>query len=377
METTPSGAGTPAPGPLVEDEIVRKLMPRIRKLAERLIEAKKDNRFILLRFHHDADGIAGALALSEVLRFQAYQQNSAVYSVKDAVKDLASLSHEGRPLAVLLDFGMNRESEEGLRLLKAAGVELMMVDHHPPSGEAIAMADCALTPWEVSATSNTSRYVAGYLASEIARAMGGATERYARIACAGDRSTLLEADGEDRKAALVLDYLAAHSGFGNNLKFYKNVLAKEELFTSIAVQAQESIDEAAEKALAGARHAKEGGVRICTFSLANVVRKGEWPPSGKVTTRVFDRMKEGGPLLCMGYTDRSIIMRLNDDAVAAGLSATVLAERVKNSMADFVDGGGGHAKAGALRARQGFVKEVLNGIVREAGAVVKKRGERE
>ena len=96
-----------------------------------------------------------------------------------------------------------------------------------------------------------------------------------------------------------------------------------------------------------------------------------------MTTRVFDRMKEGGPLLCMGYTDRSIIMRLNDDAVAAGLSATVLAERVKNSMADFVDGGGGHAKAGALRARQGFVKEVLNGIVREAGAVVKKRGERE
>lgn len=355
---------------MIDDEIAKKLMPRIEKLAGRLIEAKADNRFVLLRFHHDADGIAGALALSEVLRFQAYQQNSAVYSVKDAVKDLSTLSHEDRPLAVLLDFGMNRESEEGLRLLKAAGVELMMVDHHPPSGDAITMADYALTPWDVSTASNTSRYVAGYLASEIARAMGADAERYARIACAGDRSTLLEASAEDGKTALVLDYLAAHSGFGNNLRFYKNVLAKEELFASIAGQAQESIDEAADKALAGARHVKEGGVRICIFSLANVVRKGEWPPSGKVTTRVFDKLREGGPLLCMGYTDRSIIMRLNDDALGAGLSATVLADKVKISMADFVDGGGGHAKAGALRAKQGFVKDVLNELVREADRAV-------
>jgi RecJ-like exonuclease len=355
---------------MVDDDVVKKLMPRIRKLAERLIEAKLNNTFILLRFHHDADGIAGALALSEVLRFQAYQQNSAVYSVKDAVKDLSSLSHEEKPLAVLLDFGMNRESEEGLRLLKAAGVELMIVDHHPPSGDAVSMADYALTPWEASKAANTSRYVAGYLASEIARAMGAETERYARIACAGDRSTLLEASESDGKTALVLDYLAAHSGFGNNLRFYKNVLNKEELFTSIAGQAQESIDEAADKALAGAKHTKEGAVRICIFSLANVVRKGEWPPSGKVTTRVFDKLKDGGPLLCMGYTDRSIIMRLNDGAMEAGLSATLLAEKVKGSMADFVDGGGGHAKAGALRAKQGFVKDVLNELVREAGRAV-------
>jgi RecJ-like exonuclease len=375
METTTSGPAGAARGPLVDDEISRKLMPGIRKLAERLAGAKLANRFILLRFHHDADGIGGALALSEVLRFQAFQQNSAVYSVKDAVKDLATLSHEEKPLVLLLDFGMNRESEEGLRLLKAAGVELMVVDHHPPSGDAMAMADYALTPWEVSSASSTSRYVAGYLAAEIARAMGADSERYARVACAGDRSTLLEAGAQDRKTALVLDYLAAHSGFGNNLKFYRNVLSKEELFTSIASQAQESIDEAADRALAGAKNTKEGGVRLCIFNLGSVVRKGEWPPSGKVTTRIFDKLKEGGALLAIGYTDRSIIMRLNDGAVEAGLSATLLAESVKASMADFVDGGGGHAKAGAIRARQGFVKEVLNAIVREAGAAAKKRSE--
>jgi RecJ-like exonuclease len=106
-------------------------------------------------------------------------------------------------------------------------------------------------------------------------------------------------------------------------------------------------------------------LKIVSFPLENIVRKGEWPPSSKITTRVFDKMKDEKPILCLGYTDRTIIMRLNDAAAALGLSANALAEKMKTSMADFVEGGGGHVRAGAIRARKGFVKEVLGQILKE------------
>ena len=94
-------------------------------------------------------------------------------------------------------------------------------------------------------------------------------------------------------------------------------------------------------------------------------QRGEWPPSSKITTRVFDKLKGENALICIGYTERSIIMRLNDAAVSAGLGANLLAEKMKASMGDFIEGGGGHAKAGAIRVKEGFVKEVLGQLLAE------------
>jgi hypothetical protein len=98
-----------------------------------------------------------------------------------------------------------------------------------------------------------------------------------------------------------------------------------------------------------------------------------------VTTRVFDILRgssgagdSGTPLLCIGHTDRSAILRLNDSAVALGLTANGLADAVRTSMADFVEGGGGHAKAGAVRVRAGFVKDAVNELVRAASAAAQK-----
>jgi RecJ-like exonuclease len=349
--------------PLIDDEISRRLMDRIRELVDRLSAAKEKRRFILLRFHHDADGISGAFALSKVLGFQAYQQNSAVYTVKDAIRDLSNITHEENPLVLLLDFGMNKESVEGLKLLKAAGVELFLIDHHPPSKEAMDEAEFVLTPWEFSQGEDVSHYVAGYLCAEIARMMGADCEEYARIACAGDKSTILETGDREQKTALVLDYLAAHSGFGNNLRFYKNVLSKKELFDSMWLQADEKIDEAANNVPIKER--KVGEVDVVELQLEQVIRKGEFPNRSKVTTRVFERMKRGGPLVVLGIGERTIIMRMNDDAVAKGIAANEIAQKIQESMPDFVESGGGHKKAGAIRVKKDFVDSVKEEIIRK------------
>lgn len=356
---------------LLADDLTRKLWPVMMEAAAALLCAKKLRRMVLLRFHGDADGICGAFALTAAVPSRAQQHNSAIYTVRDALRDVAAIGQENRPLIVLLDFGSADGCAEGLGLLKAAGMETIIIDHHPAGP---ANSAPMVNPFRLGG--DASKYTAGYLACEIAAACGLQKEKamdLARAACAGDKSPILQAGPEDVKKALVLDFLASHVSFGNNLDFYRNVLSNGELFSSIMRQADESIEEAAEKAMARMRRQKESGVEIVSFPLEGIAKKDEWPPSGKITTRVFDKVNGREPLLCIGYTDRSIIMRLNDEAAALGLSANSLAEKLKASMADFVEGGGGHAKAGAIRVRQGFVKEVVNEVLRQTVAHAVKR----
>ena len=342
--------------PLISDKITKKLKPKIQQLAEKLTEASMNRRYIMLRFHGDADGISGALALSEVLKCYAYQQNAAVYSVRDAIRDLSNLTNEDNPLAVFLDFGMNKESEEGLGLLKAAGVELVLIDHHPPSEKIYRIADFVLTPWEFSNGEDVSRYVAGYLAAEVARAMGAVeAEKYAAIACAGDKSTVFETGEVDYKAALVMDYLATHAAYGNNLRFYKSIIGKKELFDSIYMQAEEKIEEAATKSMRSMKELQTAnGILLYTVDVYDVVKKGEFPNRSKVTTRIFDKVKGNGAVVVLGTGEKTIIIRINDAAAAKGISAESIAEKIAVSMDDFVESGGGHIKAGALRIKEGF-----------------------
>lgn len=350
--------------PLVQDEMSGKLMPKIKELVAKLKKVKADNRFVLLRFHHDADGISGAFALSKVIGFSAFQQNSAVYTVKDAIRDLSNISHEEKPLVVLLDFGLNKESIEGLKLLKAAGVEVFAIDHHPPSKEVMEVPDFVLTPWEFAEGEDVSHYVAGYLCAEIAGAMGEDAEEYAKIACAGDKSDLLGSDENDRKRALVLDYLAAHSGFGNNLKFYKSVLGNKELFDSMWLQADEKIAEAADKVMKTMKKKKAGGVAVYLLELEPVIVKGEFPNRSKITTRVFERLKRDGPLVVLGLGKRTVIMRINDSAAQKGIRADDIAKKILETMPDFAESGGGHGRAGAIRVKEGFVDSVVEEIIR-------------
>lgn len=357
-------------GPMIlKDEVTEKMWPAIRRAAAEILYSRKAGRPILLRFHGDADGICGAFALSDVMYCKTFQQNAAVYSVRDALRDIGNVGQEASPLIILLDFASNDASSAGLELLRAAGIQFMVIDHHPP-GEKLP--EQAVSPF--CYTDDGSKYTAGYLGCEIAAACGMDLEKakkLAAVACAGDKSLILASDEKDIEKARVLDFLAAHASFGNSLEFYRKVMDKEELYNSISLQARESIEEAASRV--SVKESENEGLLVATFALDSVVRKGEWPPAGKITTNIFESMNKDKPLLCIGYTERSVIMRCNDLAAEMGVSANELAKKTVESMADFVEGGGGHAKAGAVRVKKGFAKEVLNEIVRQAIDVIKQR----
>jgi RecJ-like exonuclease len=188
-----------------------------------------------------------------------------------------------------------------------------------------------------------------------------------KTACAADKSNVFEIDQKSVDKALVLDFLCAHASFGNKLEFYKSVLSKSDLFDSLLIRAKDEIIASSNKAKRTIKETIIQKTRFFVFSLEDSVTKGEWPPSSKVTTFIFEQLvKEfpNDPIVCIGTNPKTIILRINDLAINEGFETNVIVEKLKSSMPDFIESGGGHPKAGAIRVKEGFVKDVLNQILR-------------
>jgi RecJ-like exonuclease len=347
---------------LVQNEIMDGLRPQITTCAKKLLAAKKMGRHILLRFHNDADGIIAALAITRILRAYTSQQNSATYAVYDAMRDIGNLQGEKNPIVLLLDFGSGAESAEGLKILKASGAEIIIIDHHPNEGNAEENSHLFLNPWAISQNERASSHVAGYLAVEVARACGiQGVESLAPVACAGDKSTILPIDERDREVAIVLDYMATYSGFGNKLDFYKNALENKELYSSVLVQANEALDRITEDVKANMKKKLDGPVSVYALD-TDRVKSREFPGKGKITTRGFELVGDA-PAVVLGTWKNGLSFRINDGGIRKGVRADEIISMLKQEMPDFIDGGGGHARAASLRIREGFVDSVVGKII--------------
>ncbi|MEM4625829.1 MAG: DHH family phosphoesterase [Candidatus Bilamarchaeaceae archaeon] len=349
---------------ILHNKITEYLKDNFFAVAQRLYSAKELNRFILLRFHHDADGIAGALALNDFLSFKAIQQNSAVYGQRDVVSDLSFFCHELHPLVILLDFGSNDKSSKQIELLRAAGAEVILIDHHPHDKECIKVPHLFLSPW-LAEVENPSSYTAGYIASEIASLLGISSEKYARIACAGDKSNVINISEEDKNAALVLDYLASHSTYGNNLQFYKNVLNKKELFSSIFQQARESIEDAAGRAASRMKKLNKNDVIVFIVPLNDIVKKGEFPTSSKIVSAILEKTSEDEPVVVIGYRDGVILLRANKNAASRGINFSEIIDRLTKRFSDFIHSGGGHSSAAAIHLQKGYEQTIIESLIEE------------
>ncbi len=348
---------------LVKDETAEALKPEFIEMAKYLLLAQKLNRFILLRFHSDADGISAAFALTKFLRCRAEQQNAAIYNTRDAIRDLNTFNYQYAPLAVFVDFGASQESIEALKLLHSAGVEIIIIDHHPPVDEVTGLG-ILLSPWQVNDDPASSQYPAGYLACEIARVAGVENIDYlAKISCAGDKSNIIDVDETDKDKALVLDFLAIYSGYGNNLDFYRNAIENPELFKSILQQAKDKMKSIYEAAIKLMKKHNAGELAVYVIELDNMIKEQEFPSRGKIVTMVSENLGNERPVMVVGYGKKTIVIRLNQMAADAGYGADRLISELKVNMKDFIESGGGHTKAAAIRTHEGYAKSVCDALV--------------
>ncbi|MFA5077087.1 MAG: DHH family phosphoesterase [Candidatus Micrarchaeia archaeon] len=335
-------------------------------VARKIMAASALGRFILVRFHGDADGISSALTLKKFLKAGYAQQNSAIYSVGDAIRDLERMGQQFKPLIILLDFGSGDDSAEGLGLARAGGIELVAIDHHPPGSAQNGLFSAWANPWK-SGIEDGSDYPAGYLCAALAHMLGSESAGLERTACAGDKSPVLELSKEDRESALVLDFAATYSGGGSGTELFSELLSNRQLFDSVLHQAKTKMEELDRTLSKAVKTRTAGGVQICTVNLDGVAEKREFPTKGKIVSRVLELHTDEGPLLVLGFARKGLIFRLNGAAASRGIRGDEIVRRMKSSFPDFVENGGGHARAAALKISEGFENAAVDEVVKMIG----------
>ncbi len=343
-------------------ELNEEFQGKVKEIANKLLNAK--NRLVCLRYHRDADGICGALLIEKIVRVRSFQQNTSMYGVKNALSDINMVYYEENPLMVFVDFGSGEGSLKGLETLKAKGIEVIVIDHHFP-GNNVEEKAIILNSRLFGEEDELGSYTAGWICGEIAKAAGQKGEEIEilqRTACAGDKSEVMEFGEEDKQRALVMDYLASYSQFNNRLAFYKKVLKDKELYESLLRQAEDGMEETKEQ-IKRRMKAVEGKVKLYTINLEWIGHM-QFPARGKSTTVCFETVKDEKEVVVVGYWKNGLSFRINKGAVEKGFGANYFIEELKKRMPDFLEGGGGHGRAAALRIRDGFGEHVVNEIKR-------------
>jgi RecJ-like exonuclease len=332
--------------PSVKSPVLEKCRPAIEKTAKAIKLLSIMNSKAIIRFHGDADGISAALSISQMVNGFKIQHNSAVYSNKDAFNDITQLKYEAYPALVLLDCCTNEESMEALDIVKSAGINIVAIDHHPCIQE-IGKMGMVLNPWLYDPEEDASKFTSGYLAFEVAKLLGLDASATVGVSLAGDKSKIMEISEKDRERALVFDFVASYSAFGNRLEFYRDLITDNALYQSILTKAREHIENVSSAiSLAMKKERLANGITLIIVNLDKVAKRSEFPSRGKITSRAYEMSGEED-VVVIGYSEKSLILRVGHKAYEKGIRANELVKKLVSEYSDNASGGG-HARAAAF-----------------------------
>ncbi|MCC7570196.1 hypothetical protein KO465_02500 [Candidatus Micrarchaeota archaeon] len=343
---------------LLEDDTTQCLKEQGTKLIRHLITSQKLGRKILLRYHNDADGISGGLAFKKLLgSILNYQNSGAVYSPNFALSDLSLLSNAFKPIVILIDFGSSKESNEGLSLLNAAGIETVIIDHHPYDEK--PGVGWYISPWECE---GNSQYPAGYISCELVQPFMDykKIKDLMKISLAGDKSKLVKTNDEDKRKAIIFDYIATYSHFPNTLAFYETVLEDESILNSIGLAAEEKLDSIK---IAAKHYTKEkifGDLKVVILQLDKIVQKHSFPSKSKAAGAVFEMYED--PIILVGKGKKLITLRVSDNAKKI-VSGREIVEEMKKQCPQGVLSGGGHDAAASMRCDPELTEIVVENLL--------------
>lgn len=347
-----------------EDDCLRRMGPSLDACAESIKQWLLEGRLLVVRFNDDCDGVVSGLQIYCAARAFAasagipessvagFQVASAVYAKRDSFEDLT----RGRDFSsskvavVICDLGANAESVEALSALKEAGAKLCILDHHPPSKDALSLCDCYATSYFEDPT---GAHTAGLVSFAVAHRIDAASANAEWVSWSlqSDKSTLV-APGGDLDGARALDYLTHFSDFAETAEHYLSKISDGHTIALAARLSREGEKRSLERAMRHAKHSPAGGAVIVVCDLSKCVKKSEYPPKGRCLNLVqdhFSRRFAGQAVVSLGHSDDSVSIRANSLAIAAGFHSNPLIAALKEEFGDSIKSGGGHAAAASIR----------------------------
>jgi archaea-specific RecJ-like exonuclease len=363
----------------VDDACMQKLLPRMQALAMHIRKALDEGKFFAIRYHNDCDGICAGLLIYRALKaidpecyVQSFPSQIAVYELGRAYDDLSRMSEPKDSVMILVDHGANPESMPALRMLKAVGMDIVILDHHPHDKEAQKLASHFISP--MIAGGNSS-HTAGLLCFELAKLLDpeSADERIVKFSLQSDKSEFAE-KGKELKEPVAIDYISTMDEL--DLPFYDSGIDNREMIDEAYLQAKEKI----EKAVKQSEHYTDtldfGSFSVVTVKISKFLKKGEYPPRGKVMNEIIAKKEQElkKPLLCLGIIDDSISFRANKSILDMGFDANKLIVELKHIFGSEIRNGGGHSAAAALQANSDAIPAIEREILKltEAELINKK-----
>ncbi|MEM0204067.1 MAG: DHH family phosphoesterase [Archaeoglobaceae archaeon] len=388
-------------GFLIESEVLEKLREEMMRVAKELKRAIYKSRPVIIRHHWDADGTCGGvaieLALQELVE-KVYKDKEAkyhlvkrkvsrapFYELEDLVRDLdESLEDFERygdkiPLVLLIDNGSGKEDLPAIQQFLLFGADVITIDHHYPSEEVDRYLLHHINPYKVGGDSNVT---SGVLCVEIARMISDLSlEHLAAISVVGDRAQgeveryveLSKLSKEELKdIALAIEFEGFYLRFKSASSIVHEILGfgrkdrQKKLVELLSGCAKQAIEEQVKSALESVKvQILPNGIALAALDVENYSRKFEFPPPGKLTGEIHDRLKEKYPkLVTIGFGPDFAVIR----SEGVNLDIPKLVEELKKEVNACVDGGG-HLVVGSIKFVQGKRKDVLAKLAVKIGEI--------
>ena len=388
-------------GFLIESEILDALKEDMLRVAKELKRAIYESRPIIIRHHWDADGTCGGVALEKALIDLVERVHSdsdakyylvkrrvsraPFYELEDVVRDLdESLEDMERyedkiPLVVLVENGSGMEDVPAIRQFLLFGADVITIDHHFPDEEVDRYLLYHVNPYKVGGDSN---YTSGILCVEIARMISNLDLKLlAAVSVVGDRAEgevekYVELSGKSREEladiAIAVEYEGFYLRFRSASQIMHEILGfgrqdRHVKFVEMLSQyAKEAIEEQVKTAMDGVRvQMLPNGIALAALDVENYAKKFTFPPPGKLTGEVHDRLKQKYErIVTIGYGPDFAVIR----SEGVELDIPRLVQELREEIVAGVDGGG-HLVVGSIKFVQAKRKEVLARLAAKIGSI--------
>ncbi|MGC8572187.1 MAG: DHH family phosphoesterase [Candidatus Micrarchaeia archaeon] len=351
---------------------------------------------IVVRFHNDADGSSGALALykavDEILKKNFINldndSSSIIWRLNKSIKYGAEEFYEDsilferytsaeKPLILVIDFGTTEESSNAITL--ASNYNLIFIDHHPvyegfPRSKLLKY----INPWDYKGDSNhTAGFVTGVLA-QIITGKDNDTDiinSLMEASLIGDHSIYADmSNKEAEKISVFLDYTT-----GKNKVFSINetinIIEDKSKLDEKFKHSTRIFEEALNSSIKYIHRYKGGsGINIFVLDFNDVERiEEDFPLPGRFSTKLHDNLEAiNGPNITMVHYGNYISLRISD-SISESINIIDIFEKLK-SKNKHVYSFGGHKAAASIKINKNYIKNVLKDLLMLLGVQTIKNG---
>jgi len=384
---------------LVESEVLERLKEEMLSVARELKRAIYKSRPVIIRHHWDADGTCGGVALELALQElveKVYRDKEAkyylvkrkvsrapFYELEDLVRDLdESLEDAERygdkiPLVLLVDNGSGHEDLPAIQHFILFGADVITIDHHFPDEGVDRYLLHHINPYKVGGDSNIT---SGVLCVEIARMISDLELTHlAAISVVGDRAEgvvekYIELSGLSREElkdiALAVEFEGFYLRFRSASTIVHEILGfgrknrQKKLVEILSGYAKSAIEEQLRTGIENVKvQILPNEIALVAFDVESYSKKFTFPPPGKLTGEIHDRLKEKyRRIVTIGYGPDFAVIR----SEGVDLDIPKLVKELKQEVNACIDGGG-HLVVGSLKFVEGKRKEVLAKLASKIG----------